>query len=232
MAINIYENDMDGETVRLENKEDLSHLDARFSEHLSAKQKEFFTNYPQSLEKIIDCLEVKAELTSLSHWLKSLLKVKPKLEICTSAWSDPKVWIRFFLRNREEDGRIWFPAIDLADLPDDDVKSCPTILTDVFGAIGKIKLYGLLEAGGLIFPEHNIYWGFNDLSEEAKADREDDKYMVYQTSSGDTFCYNEAGSTFWYDHEVDIARPYSTMNDFLNDLFVFLAKEQEYQRPR
>ena len=44
-------------------------------------------------------------------------------------------------------------------------------------------------------------------------------YTFYDTFTGDMFGYDETAKTFWYLHEIDDIKPYSNLQNFLNEYF-------------
>ncbi len=159
---------------------------------LTAYQLEQFLGFPRSLSALAET----TNLSYLSRWLKTLAQAAEcRLEVCLTEYADPIVFLRYKLAEK------WNPALSF-QLTYGMTSKTPSVLQEVYDAIGQVNFDGYGYAGGLLCPpdEYPDLGSYREWRDENMPDYKD--YMCfYESWTGDKLLVNADGQVGWYVHD-------------------------------
>lgn len=207
-------NDFDGISYYLVSPAEIERLDPRAAILLEPGQIQFFKNYPDSLDALIQKAQSLTEIPNLARWLESLKGVPVALELHTTSdtYDLNAVWLRFHIQDRDEEAGThwWKPAINFLSYLNPGNHPVPDLLMKVYGLVGEINHNGYMAAGRLRHP-----------------DRIRNEYTFYETYTGDKAFYRTPDmKVFWEFHggyyETDEERQEYGLYPFEEGLAAFL----------
>jgi len=219
LAVERYENEMDGETVVVPVGTPLSEVPDDFRELLAPdveaafiKAHTFFKGLPE-----------RAVLPEFRQWLTILAEAGLKaMELHTSEYVGNAVLFRFELNNGMS------PAITL---PQSAARlQLPDTLRSIYQVIGSTKHAEQEMAGGLL-PAQEICtiaemgtWLIDE-----PADDPSQCHVFHGTTHGDNMCFKLDDTAVWYAHEIGDFMRFGTVRDFLSAYFAALMEGEELQ---
>lgn len=218
MAVERYENEMDGESVIVPASASASEIPKDFRSLLSPEDEAAFAHPEIFFRRLAE----RAVLPEFREWLAMLAAAGlKKMELHKSGYVESAVLFRFELANGMS------PAIALPRTKP--VVSLPGELRSVFEIIGG-TIHGDWEmAGGLLTPKMILsvadfgVW-LNDTPAEDPARC----FAFYSTASGDLMCFQPAGTAVWYEHEAGDFVKFGSVREFLSAYFLALSAGREF----